>query len=725
MRLLSSFLALLPAAAMVLSSVSAAPTAAPKKKIVPGKDFDRIVIVVFENQDYEDAAADPYYSTLAERHDGIQLTNYFGLTHPSQPNYVGMISGSTDGVVLDANSDIDRKSIVDLLETRDISWKAYMEGYPGDCFQGRKNGTYYRKHNPFMSFTNISNTTRCDNIVNADQLDKDIANNEVPQFVYYTPDVNTSLEFASNWTKSWLEPRLKEKAFTENTLFVITWDENKTWVVKKNQVLTVLLGPAVKRSALTDGVKYDHYSILRSVEDNWELGNLGEKDVDATPFILKDQAENGASGKIKNVVLLVMENRSFDRMAGWFKYSDQIDGLTGKEYNLEDPTNSSSTKIYATNKGLLKDPRDPPHEHEWVTQQITGNETTPTSAQLHDTSMGGFVASFVKQFPEVAGNQTAMAQAMNGFDPSSIPITYELASNYTIFDRWFSSFPGSTMPNRMFVHSATSDGEMVTDGWKYIGGYSQRTIYHNLADAGIDWANYYQIIPSLLIFNKLRLGYLKNYHNWATFKNDAADGKLPPMTFIDPAYFSIGECIPENDNHPPADVAEGEKLLKEIYETLRASPQWNETLFIVTYDEHGGYYDHVPTPLKDIPNPDGKETDGFKFDRLGVRVPTLLISPWVEKGGVIHAPNGPAKNSEYEHSSIPATIKKLFNLPNHLTKRDAWAGTFEHAISLDKPRTDCPETLSDPPAPVVDTKPDNKFEEAICNGLKEILQGES
>lgn len=104
-------------------------------------------------------------------------------------------------------------------------------------------------------------------------------------------------------------------------------------------------------------------------------------------------------------------------------------------------------------------------------------------------------------------------------------------------------------------------------------------------DAGIDWANYYQIIPSLLIFNKLRLGYLKNYHNWATFKSDAAEGKLPPMTFIDPAYFSIGECIPENDNHPPSDVAEGEKLLKEIYETLRASPQWNETLFIVTYDE--------------------------------------------------------------------------------------------------------------------------------------------
>lgn len=109
---------------------------------------------------------------------------------------------------------------------------------------------------------------------------------------------------------------------------------------------------------------------------------------------------------------------------------------------------------------MLKDPRDPPHEHEWVTQQLTGNGTTPTSAKLDDTPMSGFVASFVKQFPEVAGNETAMAQAMNGFDPSSIPITYELASNYTIFDRWFSSFPGSTMPNRMFVHSATSNGEV-------------------------------------------------------------------------------------------------------------------------------------------------------------------------------------------------------------------------------------------------------------------------
>lgn len=119
-----------------------------------------------------------------------------------------------------------------------------------------------------------------------------------------------------------------------------------------------------------------------------------------------------------------------------------------------------------------------------------------------------------------------------------------------------------------------------------------------LIDAGIEWRNYYQIVPSLLVFNKLRLSALDNYKNWATFKSDAKEGKLPPYSFIDPAYFSIPRCIPENDDHPPSDVAEGEKLIKEVYEALRASPQWKETLFIVTFDEHGGYFDHVPTPLE-------------------------------------------------------------------------------------------------------------------------------
>jgi len=140
-------------------------------------------------------------------------------------------------------------------------------------------------------------------------------------------------------------------------------------------------------------------------------------------------------------------------------------------------------------------------------------------------------------------------------------------------------------------------------------------------------------------------------------------------------------------------------LIKDIYEAIRASPQWNKTAFIITYDEHGGFYDHFPTPNKGIPNPDGiNSTDPFfDFSRLGVRIPTIICSPLIPKGTVIHRPPGPYPTSQYDHTSILSFVKNQFNLPKYLTKRDEWAGTFDHVFSLSKPRTDCPTVLPKPP----------------------------
>ncbi|KAL4302441.1 hypothetical protein GQ457_10G007070 [Hibiscus cannabinus] len=143
-------------------------------------------------------------------------------------------------------------------------------------------------------------------------------------------------------------------------------------------------------------------------------------------------------------------------------------------------------------------------------------------------------------------------------------------------------------------------------------------------------------------------------------------------------------------------------LVKEVYETLRSSPQWNQTLLIITYDEHGGFFDHVATPVSGVPSPDGivgPDPFFFKFDRLGVRVPTIMVSPWIDKATVVHGGNGkPYPTSEFEHSSIPATVKKLFNLSApFLTKRDEWASTFESILQTrTEPRTDCPERLPTP-----------------------------
>ncbi|CAO3615843.1 unnamed protein product [Cunninghamella blakesleeana] len=669
------------ATSLLLAYTASAVPVNSENEIVPGKNFDRIVIITMSTADYEDAAKDPYFSSLAKKHNGLTLTNYGALGQPSQPNYVGMISGSTKGVHLNLESNIDRKSVVDLLEDKKISWKTYQESYPedGKCHTDSSIGKYYvRKHNPFMSFTNISgNAKRCaEHIVPLSQLDTDIANDKVPQYVFITPNMvnggrDSSVTSASQWLKEYLEIRLKNPSFTKNTLFVLTWDKQKDVISIHNHVLTVLFGPMIKRHSISDSVNYDHYSILKTVQENWDLPSLGQKDDDASAFILKDLIDNGASEKIKNVVVFMFENRSFDRLMGWFKYNKEIDGFTGKECNYLDPKDPKSLKICANDKGLLMDPLDPGHEYTDTTFQLTGNGNLSSDA-VKSVNMEGFVADFAKQFPKIANNATALHQVMDGFHPNTIPITYELASNYTIIDRWFSSFPGSTMPNRMYLHAATSHGEVFTDGWKYPIGYPQRTIYNNLEDANIDWSSYYNEIPSLLLFDKLRLGHLKKYKKWAQFKKDAASGNLSPVNFIDPAYFSIGKCIIENDAHPPSDVAEAEKLLKEVYETIRASPQWNETLLIVTFDEHGGYYDHVQPPLN-VPNPDGLNHSDFNFDRLGVRVPTILISPWVEKGAVIHEGVRPFKDSQFEHSSVPATIKKLFNLPKFLTKRDAWA----------------------------------------------------
>ncbi|KAI9304072.1 phosphoesterase family-domain-containing protein [Cunninghamella echinulata] len=258
-------------------------------QIVSGKHFDRVVIFIFENQDYDDVHADPYFGSLATKHNGVELTNFFATTHPSQPNYISFISGSTSGTFLDFESNIDRKSIVDLLEAKGISWKSYQQGYTGNCDLSMRIGKYARKHNPFISFTNVQNNPeRCAKIVNSDQLDIDISKDQVPQFVFFTPDLDndghdTNLTFASNWFQGYLEPRITKSTLNKNTMFVSTWDEARNYLIP-NQIQTVLFGPDFKRSSnsSSDNTKYNLYSLLRTIEDNWDLGNLGKHDKDAT-----------------------------------------------------------------------------------------------------------------------------------------------------------------------------------------------------------------------------------------------------------------------------------------------------------------------------------------------------------------------------------------------------------------------------------------------------------
>ncbi|KAJ7521264.1 hypothetical protein O6H91_19G044300 [Diphasiastrum complanatum] len=403
--------------------------------------------------------------------------------------------------------------------------------------------------------------------------------------------------------------------------------------------------------------------------------------------------QKSISGPIKTVVVLVMENRSFDHMLGWLKrLNPDIDGLTGTESNPLSVSDPNSPKIPITDTAEFVDP-DPGHSFQAIREQIFGSNDT----SANPPPMDGFAQ-------QAESMQSGMSKTvMSAFRPEVLPAYTALAMEFAVFDKWHASVPSSTQPNRLYVHSGTSHGLMSNVESELLAGMPQETIFDLIDEAGLSFGIYYQNIPATLYYRNLRqLKYAFKFHDYyLSFQSHAKQGILPNYVVVEQRYFDV-KILPANDDHPSHDVAQGQKLVKEVYETLRASPQWNETLLIITYDEHGGFYDHVPTPVTDVPNPDGligPEPYFFGFDRLGVRVPTLLISPWIEKGTVVHQPNGPTPSSQYEHSSIPATVKKIFELnSDFLTKRDAWAGTFESILQTrSSPRTDCPEELPSPP----------------------------
>ncbi|GJR73668.1 non-specific phospholipase C3-like protein [Tanacetum coccineum] len=411
---------------------------------------------------------------------------------------------------------------------------------------------------------------------------------------------------------------------------------------------------------------------------------------------------------IKTIVILVQENRSFDHMLGWMKsINPEIDGVTGKESNLLSTTNHESQRLYHTNKAGFIQP-DPGHSFEATYEQIFGKEWSEGAHDHLTPTMDGFAQQAEKVQPGLS------EVVMSGFEPDSLPVYKELISEFAVCDR-------------LYVHSATSYGATTNDNKSMIEGYPQKTIFESVEEGGHSFGIYYQLPPSTLFFRNLRkLKYIDNFHQFDLhFKHHCKEGKLPNYVVVEQMYFGI-KGIPGNDDHPSHDVSDGQKFVKEVYEALRSSPQWNEILFVVLYDEHGGFYDHVPTPHVGIPNPDGlvgPPPYNFNFDRLGVRVPAILVSPWIERGTerafILH---------EFEHSSIPATVKKIFGLKSHLTKRDEWAGTFEGVASRTTPRTDCPVTLPDPKK-MRETEPDeneklSEFQQELVQ-LGAVLNGDS
>lgn len=378
--------------------------------------------------------------------------------------------------------------------------------------------------------------------------------------------------------------------------------------------------------------------------------------------------------KINRVILLMLENRSFDHLCGYLRMLDpRIDGLFGVEYNYLDPASPDSTKITVSDDAPYVPDLSP----------SPGHEVADVRTQLYAGGDGGRItnAGFVKNYAEQGVSPATAGRVMKCFSPKTLPVVTTLAREFALCDHWHSSMPGPTWPNRLFVHCATSGG--FTDNTAR--EYNMVSIFESLSDQELDsWRIYFHDTPQTFMLTRLRNSrYLRFFERFDAFTRDCENGTLPRYSFIEPRYFSVLGAA-ANDEHPDHGVLAGEQLIATVYNALRASQIWSQTLLIVTWDEHGGFYDHVAPPT--TVNPDGLVSPDCDFKLLGLRVPTLLISPWIPANTVDH--------NLYDHSSVPATLKAIFGTSSSLTKRDESAKTFEDICSLPAWRTDTVEQVS-------------------------------
>lgn len=245
--------------------------------------FQHILIIMFENTDYDVALKQPYFQKIAAQ--GALLQNMTGMVHPSQGNYLALLGGDSFGVHNDNPVDLNQSNLIDLLEKSGLSWKGYMENYPGHCFTGATSGRYVRKHNPFISYTNIAqNSARCANIQDYEAFKRDATSGNLPNYAILSPNLSddghdTGATFASNWLQQNFDGLFNDEGFMKDTLVVVTFDESGKSA--GNHIYTVLLGGAVK-SGVTSNQPMNHVGLLRTVEEEFNLGDLGRLDATAS-----------------------------------------------------------------------------------------------------------------------------------------------------------------------------------------------------------------------------------------------------------------------------------------------------------------------------------------------------------------------------------------------------------------------------------------------------------
>ncbi len=417
--------------------------------------------------------------------------------------------------------------------------------------------------------------------------------------------------------------------------------------------------------------------------------------------------------RIKHLVVLMLENRSFDQLFGFFQQSagQKIENLQGPNAalsNLLDPSQPESASNPKFTVGqpapfAVHDKDGPPHSFNAVCVQLCNSNAGPSAT--NPVNNNGFVRSYkddlLRRTHQVNSDQ--IAEVMQSFAPNQLPAINQLANEFCLCDHWFCEVPGPTMPNRMYIHAATSEG-YVHNAFKR--DFTSKTIYELVQEKGLTWCTYFHDLNEVLQFKDLGMSpenFRRFEDRWAA---DVSSGSLPNYVFILPRFNNTKatQTAPArmaNSQHAPEDVRFGEHLIADVYDALAANAAlFRETALVVTYDEHGGFFEHVaPGPA---PNPDGKNSPNldddakytvpsFGFDRLGLRVPTLIVSPWIPKGVVV--------NRDLQHTSVIKTAVEMFGLDDLKNERYTSAAPFADLFGQfpnPRPATDMPSKLTRP-----------------------------
>jgi phospholipase C len=354
-------------------------------------------------------------------------------------------------------------------------------------------------------------------------------------------------------------------------------------------------------------------------------------------------------------------------------------------------------------RGPQPNPGEPYEDVYSQMYDVPAVEFAETSPDVTRTpNMQGFIRNYAAQKDAPAD----AASIMNSLTPKTVPVLSSLAHHYAVCDRWFASIPTQTFCNRSFVHAGTSSGYVNNGGGGVVFVNDTPTIYDLLTDAGKSWKIYTGgwLLESFTLLNQKplwRYGPTQHFSHFKNFLRAAAQPNgLPNYSFIEPIYFDSLVWGPHNDMHPECNPWEfygasnlhrGEALLATIYEAVRNSPDWDSTLLVVLFDEHGGCYDHVAPPgaadcqvavAPDRVIPKGEPGGiGFRFDRLGPRVPAVVISAYTPPQTRLH--------EIFEHTSVLSTVVNCFGLPQgRLGNRQAVAADLSEAVSLPEARTD-------------------------------------